>query len=200
MAYRTSPTRRLVGLVGGAASGKDTVAGFFEAQGYAHVSSSDLVRTEIANRGLTTSRELQTQIANELRQLHGPDYWVEASLKQLGSAPTRAVVSGLYSPAEGECVINKHAGVLVSVVAGEGDDSAIRYARLRGRSAGARDALSFETFLAAHIRETSGRLPHETNLNALHDMAQFVIYNTADLAYLQQQTAEVVTAIERSYA
>jgi len=186
---------KLIGVVGGAASGKDTVAALFTEHGYAHVSSSDLVREEIIKRGGIPSRPLQTEVANDMRKRYGPHYWVDLSIRQLGTA-TRGVISGLYSPAEGEYLINAKGGALVSVIAGEGDDSLTRFNRLKTRGDGSRDDLTLEDFLAAHTRENGGTQPHETNLGDLHSMAQFIVYNTADLEYLKLQTSDIITKLE----
>jgi dephospho-CoA kinase len=194
--HRPEALKRLVGVVGGAASGKDTVADIFVRHGYSHVSSSDLVREEIARRGLTTSRELQTEVANELRRAYGANFWLEQTIRRLGSNATKGVVSGLYSPGEGKSLKEDYAGILVSVVVGAGDDSYNRFERLRARSSGARDELSYDEFIAAHKRESGGTEIHETNLATLHEMADFVIYNSSSLADLESQTTLVIKRIE----
>lgn len=193
---QSNQKKRLVGVVGGAASGKDTVAGIFESNGYSHVSSSDLVRDEIARRGLKTSRELQTSVANELRFNNGANYWLEQSIKRLGESALRGVISGLYSPGEGDALRKDHNGYLVSVVLHEGDDALDRYNRLLLRSSGDRDNLSFQEFLIAHDRENGGTNVNETNLSELHRMADFVIYNSSDMESLVRQTEDVIKRIE----
>ena len=191
----TTQFNKLVGVVGGAASGKDTVAEIFHANGYQHVSSSDLLREEIASRGLTTSRELQTQVANEMRQKHGLGYWVDLSVSKLDKAGD-AVVSGLYSEGEGQHLVQKYGGLIVGVVVGEGDDSRVRYERLQRRASGARDHISYEEFMAAHNRENGGASPAETNIQALLNMARFTIVNSADLAHLEEQTMDVIAQLK----
>lgn len=187
--------QNLIGVVGGAASGKDTVAEFFSVNGYDHVSSSDLLREEIARRGETTSRELQTKVANEMRATHGFGYWVDLSVLQLPETSTEAVISGLYSEGEGAHLINQYGGCIVGVVVGSADDSTARYERLRKRGGGDRDTLSYEEFMAAHARENGGSTPGETNISALLDLARFTIYNNADLAHLEDQTLQIINTL-----
>lgn len=196
MAKSLPQFEQIVGVVGGAASGKDTVAEYFSQYGFSHISSSDLVREEIARRGQQTSRELQTVVANELRQTHGVGYWVDLSLEQIIPGAKKVVVSGLYSPGEGRHLIDKHFGIIVGVST-DGDNS-IRFDRLMSRASGARDALTLEDFMAAHHRENSGTYEYETNLGRLLTMAKFMIHNTAGLDQLKQQTLAVINALERS--
>jgi len=186
---------KVVGVVGGAGSGKDTVANIFQQNRFTHISSSDLVREEIARRGLTTSRELQTKIANEQREKHGIGYWVDLALDQIEQPTARVAVSGLYAPGEGVHLMDEYSGTLVGVAAGAGDDSALRFDRIKSRSSGDRDRLDFEEFMVAHERENSGVLDHETNIARLMTMARFVIYNVADLDELERQTLAVIDEV-----
>lgn len=197
MNHPTFAQRKIVGIVGGAASGKDTVAGIFAEKGYTHVSSSDLVREEIASRGLVASRPLQTEIANEMRLAEGTGYWVDLSLSRLGEEHSKVAISGLYSPGEGQYLINNLAGVLVGVDIPQENAAEMRYKRLKSRSSGARDDLDFEAFMAANQRENSGISPHETNLGRLMSMARYLIYNSADLDHLREQTLRTIAEIER---
>lgn len=185
----------LIGVVGGAASGKDTVAEIFHANGYDHISSSDLLRAEIARRGETTSRELQTKVANEMRSMHGFGYWIDLSVSKLPEESSEAVISGLYSEGEGTHLIKKYGGIVVGVVVDGGDDSRTRYERLRSRASGDRDTLSYEEFMVAHERENGGATPGETNIRALLNLARYTIYNDADLAHLENQTLEIITSL-----
>lgn len=188
--------RLLVGVFGGAASGKDTVARFFEEDGFVHVSSSDILREEIAARGLVTSRELQTQVADEMREKYGAGYWVDRSMSRVEQVQTKVIVSGLYAPGEGEYLVNSLGGVLVGVVTGDEDDAELRYLRLSSRASGPRDGLSFAEFMAAHERENGGTTHEHTNLGQLLHMANFIISNTADLGHLHEQTRIVIKELE----
>lgn len=189
--------KKLVGIVGGAASGKDTVAEIFASTGYSHVSSSDLVRENIRSRGLSTSRALQTEIANEMRFNHGPGYWVDLSLSNLDLKETKIVVSGLYSPGEGEHLIKNLGGILVGVVTPDHNDLNKRYERLVARSNGQRDKLNFDEFKSAHNRENSGLMKHDVNIAELMKMSAFIINNSSDLDHLTTETLRVVTDIDR---
>jgi dephospho-CoA kinase len=189
--------RTVVGILGEGGTGKDTVARIFAARGYTHVSSSDLVRHEIAARGLTTSRKLQTEVANELRVSRGLGYWVELSLAQATIRTSKVAISGIYSPGEGAYLTTVHKGKLVSVQKGVEQTADVQFRRTQARAAGDRDAMTYEEFLEARQRENSGELPHETNLAVLHHMAHFTIYNSADFDSLARQTEAVIDELEK---
>lgn len=187
-------SKQIVGIFGGGGSGKDTVASIFEGQGYIHVSSSDAVRAEIAVRGQKTSRQLQTQVANEMRERHGAEYWIRQSLETIPRNIGRIVVSGLYASGEGLYLQSKLKGVLVGVV--NDQPAEMIYERIKSRSDGARDDLSLQEFLEAQDREHNGKDPSETNLNELLKIADYVISNNSDLAQLHDKTMQVISVIE----
>lgn len=188
---RSPETKQFVAVVGGAGSGKDTVASIFAAHGFTHVSSSDLVRAEIARRNLRTSRELQTHVANECRQRYGHGYWVDAAIELFPADSERNVISGLYAPGEGSHFLNKYNGVIVAVVA-DADDPLARLERIRARASGARDELDAEAFLAAEARENSGTTLAEANLSALLRMAQHTIVNSGSLQDLELSAVNTI--------
>lgn len=186
---------KYVGVVGAAASGKNTVADIFAEHGYTHVSSSDKVREEIAERQLVTSRKLQNTIANEMRALHGPGYWIDRSLAGISAKDRLVVISGLYAVGEGVYIKEQLGGKLVGVKLDDVDDPMLRYERTQARSQGHRDDMTQDDFMAAYRREHGGSELYEANVDQLLLMADFVIYNSGTLAMLHQQVRSVLQTI-----
>ncbi len=188
----------VIGVVGGAASGKDTVADAFTRFGYEHVSSSDSVREEILARGKQPSRPLQTEIANEMRATEGSSYWVKQSLRDVREGQL-VVISGLYAPGEGEFIQKCIRGLIVGVVASLDAESDLnaRFHRLIDRADGSRDQLDYNAFLAAHQRENSGTSSGETNIGQLLGRADFTIVNNGPLADIHHQVENIVNEIRR---
>jgi dephospho-CoA kinase len=187
----------LVGLVGDAACGKDTVARVFERFGFVHQSSSDLVREEIYRRGQTPSRELQTRVANEVRKSKGENYFVVEAIKKATQASRVAkpvVVSGLYAPAEG-IYVKSVGGSIVEVAGMESETLDDQYARVVRRAAGDRDAISYEEFLQAHDRENGGLTPDEANIAQLAAIADFRIVHNGRISMILPQVEEIVGAL-----
>ena len=172
----------VVGLVGNAGAGKDFVASIFEEMGFSHYSGSDIVREEIDKRGLLPSRETQTLVANEVRLLHGGDYFVVRAIDRARKLRPEApiLVSGIYAPAEGTYISVELHGDLVDVVTADKDDLDVRFERITSRSDGSRDLLSRGEFVTAHNRENSGTNPLEANVTILQSLARFTIINGPD--------------------
>lgn len=123
--------RKVIGLVGGMCSGKDTWADFFESQfGYTKVSTSDMVRDYIKQNNIgEPTRDNTRVIASRMRALMGDDYLVRSALLRF---PYEDIIfSGLYTVAEARC-IKGHRGILVKVDA----DENTRFSRMleRGRA------------------------------------------------------------------
>lgn len=190
---------KFVGVVGAAASGKNTVSDIFADQGFMHVSSSDKVRAVIESRGLVTSRALQNAVANEMRHTHGVGYWIEQSTEGLLLEEQHIVISGLYALGEGEYLKSILGGVLVGVKIDEEDDMLFRYQRTQARLEGNRDQMTADDFKAAYNREHGGTEPHEANVDALLSIVDYTIYNSGTIEMLHSGTLEVIEQIERGW-
>ncbi len=179
---------KLVGIVGFAASGKDAVARILqEKHGYVHISLGDWLRRDLHDAGITPSRAVQSEVANHYRKEISPGYLIDCALAECEtSSNERMILSGIYSPSEGDYMKNVLNGTLLGVSVGDQDNVAMRFQRLLRRADGSRDELSEEDFMLAHARESSGDYLG-TNISTLLEMADYLIYNTTDYASLEQQ-------------
>ncbi|HMS32090.1 MAG TPA: AAA family ATPase [Candidatus Saccharibacteria bacterium] len=169
----------IIGIVGGAASGKDTVAGILaQSASGVHISCSDCVREEIRTRGLAVNRSIQREVANEMRRLEGGNYWIKRALSKLERLTGLIIISGLYALGEGEFIKNQ-GGLIIGVVASldADQDLSMRYQRLLDRSDGPRDALSYSDFLESSKRENSGSSGYDTNIGQLLRISDEIIIN-----------------------
>lgn len=186
----------LLGITGNAASGKDYIAKQISQRGYIHVSSSDILREEMANMGKVINRETQTQTANELRKMYGIEILVLASLKRAleiseHTTHTGIIISGLYAPGEGD-VIRSLGGRIINVMVSSKDSSRIRFERLGRRQEGPRDAIDYTAFEAAFVRENSGTQPHQANVSSIARLADFCIINDDDTEKLKEQIDNIL--------
>lgn len=171
--------RFIIGLVGDAGAGKDTVAGFLVERGFVHRSASDIVREEIRALGLPTSRATQTRVANDIRRTRGHEYFIRAAFDRATRATSRdLVLSGIYSPSEAQFLERDLGGSLVAV---RGSAASVNYQRVQARSDGDRDLLSHETFDEAVRRESSGNHVGEANVNRCIQLASHTIMNDGTL-------------------
>ncbi len=175
MAAPEKVTSSLVGVVGNAVSGKDTLALALTNRGFQHISLSDDVRTEIQSRQLAINRKNQNLIANEMRQLHGGDYWLLRAISKASSADV--VLSGIYAPVEALTFKQKFNGFIVAVGDHGKVDLHASYRRLVNRADGSRDILPYEEFQEAFDRENSGVSDDEANVGKVFELADLVISN-----------------------
>jgi dephospho-CoA kinase len=138
----------LVGLTGTNGAGKGEVAAYLGKQGYAYLSLSDVLREELAARGLPASRDNLITVGNELRARFGPDVLARRTMvKVIG--PT--AIDSIRNPREVEYLRRRLGFVLVSVDA----PIELRFARARARG---RDesAVTLEEFRAKEQLEMAG--------------------------------------------
>ena len=67
----------IIGVTGFYGSGKDTLADYLKTQGFEHHSLSDEVRKEVLKKNLNLTRENQIKIANQIRKIHGSNYFAK---------------------------------------------------------------------------------------------------------------------------
>jgi dephospho-CoA kinase len=89
---------RLIGLTGPNGAGKGEAAAYFQRQGFACRSLSDIIREEAHVRGLEPSRDTLISIGNELRAEFGSDILARRTLDALGRR--RAVVDSIRNARE----------------------------------------------------------------------------------------------------
>ena len=177
-------SRRIVGVVGPAGSGKDSVATYLaDHHGFTHVSTGDLIRRYIVDHGLgELGRGLERQVAKQLRDENGSDYLVQRALETEGDV----VVSGLRAPAEVQAV--KQAGGRVMAVTAP---QRTRYARTQGRGRHG-DTQSFEEFAAVEAAEAASADANMQNVVQVTGMADDTITNDGSLDELHGQVDAVL--------
>ena len=70
----------IIGLTGKNASGKGEVADYLKTKGFVYYSLSDELREEATKRNIEPSRDNLTNLGNELRKKHGPNYLAQKIL------------------------------------------------------------------------------------------------------------------------
>lgn len=137
---------KLLGLSGTNGAGKDSVAELLAREyNYLFISVSDLLRDELAIRGMTTERHNMRELSAEWRRKYGLGVLVDRAVEEYNSKGgsnkyAGLVVSSIRNPGEID-KIHELGGKLVWIDA----DAKIRYDRLfsRGRED---DKISFKDF------------------------------------------------------
>lgn len=175
--------RLVVGLTGPNAAGKGEAARFLVSRGLAYHSLSDILREEVAARGLPPTRENLIEMGNALRRTGGPGVLAE---RTLGRLTGRDVVDSIRNPAEVTTLRRESAFLLLAVDA----PIELRYERARSRSRPG-DGDTFEEFSAREERER-GSDPAAQQIHLTIGMADLRVSNAGTVPQLERSIAEIL--------
>lgn len=161
----------ILGLTGTYAAGKGTVAELLQERGFEYHSLSDLLREELARRGVPESREALLRVGNELRRAGGPGVLAERLLSRLQDGRDH-IVDSIRNPLEVEALRGLEGFVLIAVDAAP----ETRFARLRAR-ARIGDPTTWEAFRLLENRESHSDDPSTQQLVATRALADRALAN-----------------------
>ena len=176
-----------IGLTGRFAAGKGAAAEFFKTRGFHYLSLSDLLREELAARGLAFSRENLISTGKLLREGEGP---AAQALKYLaaGGENKNWVIDSIRSPAEVAALRALKNFTLLAIDA----SAELRFARLRARGR-AGDSATLEQFVAQEAAEDTTD-PNGQQLSATFALADVIIANDGERAALHERLEEFLSA------
>ena len=181
----------IIGVTGTDGSGKDTVGRLlFGKLGWPHYSLSDEIRDIARERGLDLSRETLANLANELRQKHGPSYLAERIVER---AIGNFVVTSVRNPLECEPFRSTDRFLLIAVDA----PIHIRYAR----TSGGRDRAGESGWTMADLRhheETVEMAGGEfgQQLKKMLEIADIKIINDGTIAELEDKVDKIAAEVQ----
>lgn len=163
---------KIIGLTGTNASGKGEAAAFFRAEGYEYHSLSDVIRDELAGRGIPATRDNLIKKGNELREKNGADVLARRIFTKITG---KAVIDSIRNPEEIKFLRDKKGFTLLAIDA----PIKVRYerARLRGRD---ESASTITEFIAKEQEEMAG-LDKGQQLLTCMGMADYIVTNDASL-------------------
>jgi dephospho-CoA kinase len=181
-------SRKIVGVVGMAGSGKTEVARAFEQSGFTRVRFGDITDEEVAKRGLVLNEDNERRVRELLRKEHGMVAYAKLNLPKIDTAleNSNVVVDGLYSWEEYTFLKDRY-GEDFSVVAVWASPE-MRYARLSSR---AQRPLT--------NAEAAGRDRNEienTNKGGPIAMADYTIINESSMSDLEEQVSKVLAILK----
>ncbi len=168
----------IIGLTGRNASGKGTVAEYFQARGFHYQSLSDAIREHLRDQGLETTRDNMIAAGRSLRVQGGAGVLASRTLEHIAPGQD-AIIDSIRNPAEVEVLRSRPDFVLLEVRA----DRHVRYARLSER-ARAGDATSFDEFVRQEEAELHSGEVSAQQLNATAAMADVAVDNDDNVAAL----------------
>ena len=98
----------ILGLSGTNGAGKGEVLRFLEERSFYALSLSDVIRRDLAEQGLTETRERMIEAGNAIRRTHGPGGLAVRLADQL-SPDRNYVIDSIRHPAEVEVLRQPHA-------------------------------------------------------------------------------------------
>ena len=181
----------ILGLSGLNGAGKGEVVRFLEARSFYAHSLSDVIRDDLAQKGLEETRERMIEAGNAIRASRGPGGLAQALADRL--VPDRNyVVDSIRHPAEVEVLrARTTAFQLIWVTA----DDEVRLERLRARGRNG-DPETLEDLRRLEGRELGSDDPSAQQLLAVRDLADFTIANDGTVEELHETIQGV---LERSY-
>ena len=164
--------RRLLGIAGTFASGKDTLAEWLETKGFYHVSTSNMVRAGSQDKYGSTDRKHLHVYANETREAEGAGIFLDRALMQAVDYDN-VVISGIRSIGEVEA-LKAAGGKLIFMDA----PIEIRYKRAFSRGRDEAD-VSFDSFKASEEKELHKpeELKTDQNIGAMKRHADIILEN-----------------------
>jgi len=180
----------IIGIAGTIGAGKGTVVDILKSKGFAHYSSSDVLRQMLEEREVLANRENLSHLANELMSSHeGGVLYFSHSLAQ-DAHMQDYILEALHRVSEGDYV-KKIGGIILGIDA----DIKIRFERIHKRQEGEKDNVTFEQFVEDSQREDDGKTGSGPNIRAVIKMADHTIMNNGSLEELQTQIEEVLQKI-----
>ncbi len=172
----------IIGVAGRNGAGKGEFVKFLEARSFTALSLSDAIRAELAARGLKETRERMIEVGQEMRRRGGPGALAQSLVRQLKPDRNYAIDS-IRHPTEVE--IFRHCDPHFHLVWVDAElETRFERMRERGRSG---DPETLEKLEALEQRERGSDDPNAQQLDAVRDLADFVLTNDSTLENLHAQ-------------
>jgi dCMP deaminase len=172
----------IIGVAGRNGAGKGELVKFLEARSFTALSLSDAIRQELADRGLSETRERMIEVGQEMRRRSGPGALAQSLVKHLQLDRNYAIDS-IRHPVEVE--ILRHCGQDFHLVWIDAKLET-RFERMRARGRGG-DPTSVAELEALEARERGSDDPNAQQLDAVQAEASFTLANDGTLEAFQSQ-------------
>jgi len=175
---------KVLGLMGAIGCGKGTVANILEKEyGFHTITIGDLVREEVAKRGLKPTREITTKISEELRS-KDPAYFIKKVIERIKEKGwDKVVIDGIRLLVDVEH-LKKAFPEIIFVLVETDPKKRFERMKLRGRPGFPK---TFEEFLKHEKLEIE-----KFNLDKVWSYASRVINNDGSISDLKTQVIEML--------
>jgi len=176
----------IIGVAGRNGAGKGEFVQFLEARSFTALSLSDAIRRELADRGVSETRERMIETGQEMRRKAGPGALAQSLAKQL--LPDRNyAIDSIRHPVEVE-ILRNHAGATGHAFHLVWVDAKLetRFERMlkRGRPG---DPATVDELEVLEARESGSDDPNAQQLDAVEAQADFRLANDTSLEDFQSE-------------
>lgn len=172
----------IIGIAGTIGAGKGTVVEYLKSRGFAHYSSSGILKEVLAERGLPATRLNMSTLADELIQQHAGGVLHLSYLRAKDEGIENYILEAIHRVNEA-AYIRSIGGIILGVDA----DIHTRYERSVRRGEGEKDNVTLEEFLENAKREDDGKGATGANIREVLKDADAVITNDGTLEDLHTQ-------------
>ena len=179
---------RVIGITGHPASGKDTVADYLVARGFAKISMGDILREEMTALQIPIDRSHMNDFAKKVRAERGNGYLSEEIVRRVKGNTT---IAGVRNTSE-VTIFRNGLGENFKLLAIE-TPLEIRYerAKARGRIG---DSITFEQFKTEDERERAAQSgSHEVSI--VIDSADKIIQNDGTMEDLYKKVDDYIVSL-----
>lgn len=181
----------VIGITGTIGAGKDTLMELLKNEyGFKHYSVRQYLIELLEESGTEVNRLSMTNLANDLREEHGPAYIIEQLFNKAKKEDGNAVIESIRTPGEVEFLKEASDFYLFAVDA----DPNLRYERVQERKS-VTDRVDFNTFMAEEQREMSNEEPHMQNIAACVRVADYRFRNNASIEMLYKRVRKTMEQI-----
>jgi dCMP deaminase len=179
----------IIGLTGPNGSGKGVLAEFLVQRSFVYRSLSDVIREELARRGLPVTRDNLVRVGTELRSAHGPAVLAERVLGSL--EPDRNyVIDSIRHPAEVEALRRGGNFTLLQVDA----PPRVRFDRLKARGRES-DPRAWKDFVALDAKESGSSDEAAQQMDAVARMADHALVNDGSIEEFEGAAGALLSRI-----
>lgn len=182
----------IVGITGTIGAGKGTVVEYLKQKGFAHYSSSQVLREMLRERGLPETRDYMSPLADELMTKYPGGILHFSHERAQKDGATDYVLEAIHRESEAD-YIRSIGGVILGVDA----DLDTRYERTVRRGEGAKDQVTYEEFLEHARREDEGESGTGPNIRAVLKNADAVLVNNGTPEELCEQVDAALAQLAR---
>ncbi|MFT4343920.1 MAG: AAA family ATPase [Candidatus Woesearchaeota archaeon] len=177
----------IIGITGPAGAGKGVVVEYLSKKGFTHFSVRAFLTEEITKRKLPLNRDSMIEVANDLRQKHGPSYIIEQLYMQALQSGKPSIIESIRAVGEVSALREKPHFILLAIDA----DQQVRYQRITSRG-NETDSVTFEAFALQEEKEMKNDDMYKQNVALCMKMADYHIDNNSTFEALHEQIDSII--------